>query len=94
MESAVFHLNSEELDMRFVESIKSFFKNRRIKVIITPDDNDTVVDNQLLEAIERGENATIAYTIPGDEFDQLADKFIENNEFEVIEAMKKYATVL
>ena len=58
MESAVFHLNSEELDMRFVESIKSFFKNRRIKVIITPDDNDTVVDNQLLEAIERGENAT------------------------------------
>ena len=90
MELAVFYLNSEELDAHFVTSVKSFFKNRPLKVTVTAADANSLADEELLKLIERGEKADFAFTIPSDEFDKLTDKFIENNDFDIVNAIKGY----
>jgi hypothetical protein len=94
MESAVFHVNSSELNHDFLEGIKSFFKNQDITIIVKPNTSNGVAAVSLFEAIERGKKADFAYTIPNDEFDALADKFIENNDFDIIESIKTYKMAL
>ncbi len=47
MESAVFYLNSEELDAHFVKGVKSLFKNRRIKVTVTAIDTNDSTDTNI-----------------------------------------------
>jgi hypothetical protein len=92
MESAVFHLKSEELDTRFIESVKAFFKNRHIKVTITTEEPQSVSDAELLEAVERGQKADFVYTIPSNEFDRITDRFLNDPNFDIISAIKGFKT--
>jgi hypothetical protein len=94
MESAVFHLNSEELDMRFVESIKSFFKNRRIKVIITEmtEDDEQLTEAQVLKVIEQNRATPYNYDVPRLDFKKLATQFREDENFDIAEAIAAYKT--
>ena len=94
MESAVFYLNSEELDANFIKGVKNFFKNRHLKVTVTVADTNGSADAELLKLIERGEKADFAFTIPNDEFDELTEKFIENSDFDIVNAIKDYKVSL
>lgn len=94
MESAVFYLNSEELDAHFVTSVKSFFKNRHLKVTVTAADTNGLADAELSQLIERSKRADFAFTVPSDDFDKLTDEFIENNDFDIVNAIKGYKTSL
>ena len=95
MESAVFHLNSEELDMRFVESIKSFFKNRRIKVIVTTEmteNDEALTEDQLLKVIEQNRSTPYHYEVPSLDLKQLTAQFRADENFDIVEAIAAYKT--
>lgn len=95
MESAIFHLNSEELDMRFVESIKSFFKNRRIKVIVTTEiseSDEELTEEQVLKVIEQNRATPYHYEVPSLDFKNLVAQFRADENFDIAEAISAYKT--
>lgn len=94
MESAVFHLNSDELDMQFIESIKLFFKNRRIKVVVTEmaENDEQLTESQLLKVIEQNRATPYYYEVPSFDFKKLVTQFREDENFDIAEAIVEYKT--
>ena len=96
MESAVFYLNSEELDARFVTSVKSFFKNRRIKVTVTEEiaekSDEALSETQLLGVVERNRATPFHYDVPNQDFKNLVAQFRADDDFDIAEAIELYKT--
>lgn len=88
MDSIVFHLDSQELDLAFVKSLKSLFKGQKLTITVTPEAKE--ITNPVLAKLARNEQSTVEYTIPAKDFTTLADRFLENNDFDVVEAIKSY----
>ena len=94
MESAVFHLNSDELDIHFIESVKSFFKNRRIQVIVTEmtENEQPLTEEQVLKIIEQNRSTPYHYEVPSLDFKNLAAQFRADENFDIAEAIEEYKT--
>jgi hypothetical protein len=96
MESAVFYLNSEELDTHFVEGVKSFFKNRRIKVTVTEEltesSDEALSETQLLKVVERNRATPFHYDVPNQDFKNLVAQFRADDDFDIAEALEFYKT--
>ena len=52
-----------------------------------------ITNPDLLAKLARNEQSTIEYTIPAKDFTTLADRFLENNDFDIVEAIKSYKKV-
>jgi hypothetical protein len=92
MESAIFHLNSNELDQNFLEKVKSFFKNERIKVIVMRAEASVESDTTLLELIEKNDKSTFNYQVPAEDFKSLVAQFRADEQFDIAEAIATYKT--
>ena len=92
MDSIVFHLDSQELDLAFVKSLKSLFKGQKLTITVTPEAKE-ITNPDLLAKLARNEQSTVEYTIPAKDFTTLANRFLENNDFDVVEAIKSYKKV-
>lgn len=88
MDSIVFHLDSQELDLAFVKSLKSLFKGQKLTITVTPEAKE--ITNPVLAKLARNEQSTVEYTISAKDFTTLSDRFLENNDFDVVEAIKSY----
>ncbi|MCY7353202.1 MAG: hypothetical protein LH606_21510 [Cytophagaceae bacterium] len=89
MESAIFHLNTHEVDERFVQSIRALFGERRITVTVTPEANE-VMNQALLEKIEANERATMSYHFSAEDFDTLVEAFAEDESFDLKAAFEQH----
>ena len=89
MDSVVFHLESQELDYAFFKNIKSLFKGQKLTITVTPEPKE-ITNPDLLAKLSRSEESDIEYTIPAQDFVTLTDRFFEDNDFDIIGAIKSY----
>ncbi len=85
MDSLVFHVDADKIDTTMLDSIKAFYGNRRIQVIIKPE--DTVTD--LLAKNEVGEQD---YKLPYEDISRIADALDRNETVDVKAELKKFMT--
>lgn len=85
MDSLVFHVDADKIDASMLDSIKAFYGNRRIQVIIKPE--DTVTD--LLAKNEVGEQD---YKLPYEDITRIADALDRNETVDVMAELKKFMT--
>jgi hypothetical protein len=88
MSSVVFHIESQELDNKFLKNLKSLFKGQKLMITVTPEPKD-ITNPELLEKIRRSEQSK-GYTVPSDDFNALVDRFEKNDDFDIAEAIKTY----
>jgi ABC-type molybdate transport system substrate-binding protein len=83
MNSLVFHVDADKIDVTMLDSIKAFYGNRRIQVIVKPE--DTVTD--LLAKNEAGEHD---YKLPYEDIARIADALDRNETIDVMAEVKKF----
>ena len=92
MESAVFHLNGNELDKSLIEQITALFKNQKITLLVVPQDKKATV-SELTKTLQAQE-AVYDYVVPAQAFETLADRFLEDDSFDIAQAIRAYKTSL
>ncbi len=88
MSSVVFHLESQELDSKFLKNLKSLFKGQKITITVTTEPKE-ITNPKLLEKIKQSEESK-GYIIPSDELTVLAERFIDDNDFDIESAIKSF----
>ena len=88
MESAVFHLNGNELDKSLIEQITALFKNQKITLLVVPQDKKATV-SKLTKTLQAQE-AVYDYVVPAQAFETLADRFLEDDSFDIAQAIRQY----
>ncbi|WP_420148153.1 hypothetical protein [Spirosoma sp.] len=83
MDSLVFHIDADKAGTNLVESIKAYFGNRRIQVIVKPE--ETAAD-----VIARNEAADHDYALPYDDIARIADALERNEPIDVTAEVKKF----
>ena len=83
MDSIVFHIDADKVGPNLVESIKAYFGNRRVQVIVKPE--DTAAD-----VIAHNEAADHDYALPYDDIARIADALERNEPVDVMAEVKKF----
>lgn len=83
MDSIVFHIDADNVGPNLVESIKAYFGNRRVQVIVKPE--ETAAD-----LIARNEAADHDYALPYDDIARIAGALERNEPVDVAAEMKKF----
>ncbi|MFD2571064.1 hypothetical protein ACFSUS_10495 [Spirosoma soli] len=83
MDSLIFHIEADKAGPNLLESIKAYYGNRRIQVIVTPEET-------LTDLIEKNEVADHDYALPYDEIVRIADALERNEPIDVIAEVKKF----
>lgn len=89
MNSIVFNVESQELDLAFLKRLKSLFKGQRLTITVTPEPKE-ITNPELLARLAHNEQSDISYTMSAEEFDKIADSFFSNHDFDVVSAIKAY----
>ncbi|ADB40624.1 hypothetical protein [Spirosoma linguale] len=83
MDSIVFHIDADKAGQNLVESIKAYFGNRRVQIIVKPE--ETITD-----LIARNEAADHDYALPYDDIARIADALERNEPVDVMAEVKKF----
>jgi hypothetical protein len=86
MSSLVFHIEADKADNKLLESIKAFFGNQKVEILVKS-------ENSLLETIEKNKSSAVSYSIPYSEIAKLADSLEANESLDVVSEIKKYKRV-
>ena len=89
MNSMVFNVESQELDYAFFKNIKSLFKGQKLTITVTPEPKE-ITNPKLLATLAHNEQSDISYTMSADEFDNIADTFLTNPDFDVVAAIRSF----
>lgn len=81
MDSLVFHIEADKADVNLLESIKAYFGNRKIEILVKP-------EKQLADIIQENKESKVSYVFKGDEFENLASQIL-NDEPADLEPFKK-----
>lgn len=75
-----FKLNTSELDIDFIESIKRLFKNKEVEILIKPLSNfdRTTYSNDLLQSVSEIENSENIKTFSISEFDKFSKELVND----------------
>ena len=93
MEVFTYQVKADELDERFIEALKSLFKDAEIAISVRRVNGASKPKQTLSEMIaERGADP-VRYVVPGEVFSQLADSFLEDEDFDIAGEIKKYKIV-
>lgn len=83
MDSIVFHIDADKVGANLAESIKAYFGNRRVQVIVKPE--ETAAD-----IVGRNEAADHDYALPYDDIARIADALERNEPIDVMAEVKKF----
>ena len=77
MSSLIFHIEADKVDSNLLESIKAFFGNQKIEILVKSEE-------RLSDIIKENRKAKISYVFEGDEFDTVSEKILndESVDFE------------
>lgn len=83
MESLIFHVDADKVGPNLAESIKAYFGNRRVQIIVKPD--PTTAD------LIAGDEATDQdYALPYDDIARIAEALERDEPVDVVAEMKKF----
>jgi len=88
MDTITFELAAEELDQRFVESIKALFKGN--KIVITVASKTKQYKSDIGNISDVASESKVSYHIPADVFANLTDKVFEDETFDIMSEFRKY----
>ncbi len=91
MDSAIFHLDSDELDKDFLKKIKSLFKNQKITLVVMP--QKKVNYDSKSGSIQNIKEPEFEYVVPGKDFEKLTDQFFEDETFDIAKAIRQYQSI-
>jgi hypothetical protein len=75
MDSLIFHIEADKADINMLESIRAFFGNRRIQVLVKP---ETLTMDDLQEKVRQNRTSEVAYVFEGDSFSKIADQLLND----------------
>ena len=77
MSSLIFHIEADKVDSNLLESIKAFFGNQKIEILVKSEE-------RLSDIIKENRKSKISYVFEGDEFDTVSKKILndESVDFE------------
>lgn len=83
MDSLVFHIDADKAGPNLLESIKAYYGNRRVQVIVKPEESTD-------ELIARNEAATHEYALPYEDLARLANALDNNESVDVLAEVTKF----
>ncbi|QIP12940.1 hypothetical protein G8759_10050 [Spirosoma aureum] len=83
MDSLVFHIDADKVDTYLLDSIKAYFGNRRIEIIVKPEDT-------LTDIVAKNELANHDYALPYEDIRRIADALERNEPIDVVSEVKKF----
>lgn len=86
MSSLVFHIDADKADVNLLESIKAFFGNQKVEILVKSEE-------KLSDIIKENRKSEISYSIPYHELSKLADSLDADEEIDVVSEVKKYKRV-
>jgi myo-inositol-1-phosphate synthase len=84
MNSIVFHVDADKVGPNLAESIKAYFGNRRVQIIVKPD--ETTTDMTARDEDDEAQN----YALPYDDIARIAAALERNEPVDVAAEMKKF----
>ena len=84
MDSIVFHVEADKVGSNLVESIKAYFGNRRVQIVVKVDEAATDVTDR--DEAEGQEN----YALPYDDIARIAAALERDEPIDVTAEMKKF----
>lgn len=88
MDSIIFHVDADKVGPNLAESIRAYFGNRPVQIIVKPDETATDV----IARDEAGDDETEDqdYALPYDEIARIADALARNEPVDVAAEMKRF----
>jgi hypothetical protein len=83
MDPLIFHIDADKAGTNLLDSIKAYYGNRRIQVIVKPEETAD-------ELIARNEAADHDYALPYDDIARIADALDRNEPIDVMAEVKKF----
>ena len=83
MDSIVFHVDADKVGPNLAESIKAYYGNRRVQVIVKPEEMAT-------EVVARNEAADHDYALPYNDIVRIADALERDEPIDVMTEVKKF----
>lgn len=83
MDSIVFHIDADKTGQDLVDTIKTYFGNRRVQITVS-------VDNTVADALARDQAAKPDYALPYDDIARIADALDRNEPIDVMAEVKKF----
>lgn len=83
MDSIVFHIDADKVGPNLAESIRAYFGNRRVQIIVKPD--QTAAD-----LIARDETDDRDYALPYDDIARIAGALERDEPVDLAAEMKKF----
>lgn len=83
MDSLVFYMDADKAGSNLLESIKAYYGNRRVQVIVRPEETST-------DLTEENEAADHDYALPYGEIARIAGALERNEPIDVTAEVKKF----
>ncbi len=83
MDSIVFHIDADKAGSNLAESIKAYFGNRRVQIIVKPEE-------PAADVIARNEASDHDYALPYDDISRIADALERNEPIDVMAEVRKF----
>ena len=83
MDSIVFHVDADKVGSNLTESIKAYFGNRRVQIVVR-------ADEIAADGIARDEAEEQDYALPYDDIARIAEALDRNEPVDVAAEMKKF----
>ncbi len=81
MDSLVFHIEADKADINMLESIRAFFGNRRIQVLVQP---EPMTMDDLEEKVEKNRASGVAYVFEGESFSKIAENLLNDEPIDIL----------
>lgn len=86
MDSITFHIDADKADANLLNSIKAYFGNRRIQVIVKPEE-------LFADLVARNESATHEYVLPYDEIARLANALEQDDSVDIVAEVQQFKAI-
>lgn len=83
MDSIVFHIDADKIGPNLASSIKAYFGNRRVQIVVKADENAD-------EAIARNDTADEDYALPHNDIARIAKALERGEPVDVMAEMKRF----
>ena len=71
MSSLVFHIEADKADTNILDSIRAFFGKQEVEISVKS-------KKSLIEIIEENRKSNVSYVFSGNEFDEIAEKLLND----------------
>ena len=90
MQSATFELVVEELDQRFIEALKALFSGKKVKILVTENNQAPAVSLTLADIVAANRQTKTVHQLSEATLDFLLEKMTANDGFDLVKELEAY----